>query len=800
MPKRQMSRAHVGFWLASGAAAGLYAVACKGITPVWAQAAAANQAPPPDVRLQSPPADVTQPETVVSAPSPLLGTGVDRDKVPQATNVLTGQDLAREGPADALSALQNQVGGINLDAASGNPNQPSLFYHGFEVSPLQGTSQGLAVYLNGIRFNQPFGDTVNFDLIPDLAINRINVEGSNPVFGLNALGGSINVQLKNGFNYHGGELDLYGGSFSTAQAQGQYGVQSKDGSQSAYFAGKLLHSDGWRDLQSSEIENFYGDLGFRGQQAELHLSVTAANSVLNGPGTAPVELLAADPAAQFTGPNRIANKYIQVSSYGTYDVSDTLSLAAQVYYDNFEQRVTNGNAPNDIACNDGSGLLCVAGLPSTARGGAAIPDFLAGGPYSQLDQQTTTTNGYGGSVQAISTADVFGLTNHLVGGVSFDGAQTEFSAASFIGGLTPFTRVFFGPGVVIDEPGVNTPVRVAINDAYYGAYATDTLSLTQRLALTVSGRFNAAQIDLQDQGGGELTGNHTYNRFNPAAGLTYALTPWLTVYGGYSEANRAPTPAELSCAGPSDACSLANFFVGDPNLKQVVSRSVEAGVRGSVAAFGRVKLSYELGLFHTNLDDDIIFINSAVLNRAYFANVGQTRRQGIDAGVQAKTDRWLGYVDYTYTDATFQTGFSEGAGNNPDANPDGTLTVRSGDRLPGVPANQVKLGVQYKVTPQWTVGATGVYESGQYLFGDEANLTPRLPGYFLLNLNTQYQVTRNIQVFGLVQNVTDARYYTYGTFAPTTDVPLAQAPNATNPRSYSPAAPIGGFGGLRVTF
>ena len=747
----------------------------------------------------SPPGSVTAlPEVNVIAASPLLGTGIDRNLVPAQTQVFTTPDIAREGSPSALQTLNDQAAGVTLDSASGNPNQPTLLYHGFAASPLQGTPQGVAVYVNGVRFNQPFGDTVNWDLIPDIAIDRMNLEGSNPVYGLNALGGSLNIQLKNGFTYQGAEAVVSGGSFGQVQGQFQVGQQSDN--ESAYIGGNVLHQDGWRDLQSSDIYNVFGDIGWRGDKAEIHLGITAADTGLNGPGTSPVELLDVAPRAQFTAPNRISNSYLQISLSGTYDVSDTTSLQAIAYYDNFVQRVTNGNAPNDTPCNDGSGLLCQEGGGiSTTRGGMPIPDFLSGGPYSELDNQTTNTNGYGASVQATNTDDVFGWKNQMVGGISFDGAQTGFDGVSSIGGLTPVTRVFVGPGIVIDEPGSNSPVRVGISDAYWGAYATDTLELTSKLAVTLAGRFNAAQIDLNDQTGGDLTGDHFYDRFNPAAGATYKVTSWLTAYAGYSEANRAPTPAELSCASPTQSCSLANFFVGDPNLKQVIAHTVEAGIRGNVVPFESAHLIYNLGLYHTDLDDDIVFVNSPVLGRAFFTNVGQTRRQGIDAGLQLKTGRVLAYINYSYTDATFQSGFVESAGSNPQADANGNITVHPGDRLPGIPANLVKLGVQYKITDAWTVGGTAVAQSGTYLFGDEANLNPKLPAYAVLNLNMSYQVTPHIQIFGLLQNVTDQKYYTYGTFSPTSSVFLAQAPNATNPRSYSPAAPIGGFVGLRVT-
>ncbi len=161
-------------------------------------------------------ASVTQlPEVNVVAPSPLLGSGIDRNKAPAGVNVLTGQDIERTGIPNALGALNEQTPGVALDDAQGNPFQPNLEYRGFVVSPLDGNPQGLAVYVNGVRFNAPFSDSVNWDLLPSVAIDRTNLEGSNPVFGLNALGGSLSIQLKNGFTWHGGLAELYGGSFGT---------------------------------------------------------------------------------------------------------------------------------------------------------------------------------------------------------------------------------------------------------------------------------------------------------------------------------------------------------------------------------------------------------------------------------------------------------------------------------------------------------------------------------------------------------------------------------------------------------
>ncbi len=383
--------------------------------------------------------------------------------------------------------------------------------------------------------------------------------------------------------------------------------------------------------------------------------------------------------------------------------------------------------------------------------------------------------------------------------MGLDGAVTHFGVNGTIGGLT-VDRVFVGPGVVIDEPGQNVPSRLRVVDAYYGAFLSEALDLTGRLTLSVSARFNLARIDLYDEGGGDLSGDHRYRRFNLAIGATYRVRSWLTAYVGYAEANRAPTPAELSCASPSDSCSLANFFTGDPPLKQVVAHTVEAGLRGTFKLRAGATLSYGLGLYRTLADDDIAFENVATLGRAYFQNVGQTRRQGLDASVNFHTRRWLAYASYSRIEATYQSRFSEAAGNNPAGDVNGQLTIVPGNRLPGIPRDLLKFGATFSATTEWTVGVVGMAQSGTVLFGDPSNLTPQLPAFFRLDLNTQYQVTPRVQLFARLVNATNARYYTFGTFSPTASVFLAQAPGATNPRAYSPAAPLGGFAGVKISF
>jgi iron complex outermembrane recepter protein len=152
-----------------------------------------------------------------------------------------------------------------------------------------------------------------------------------------------------------------------------------------------LHEGGWRDLQSSNLGNFYGDLGWLGNAGEVHINVTAAQTRLNGPGTSPVELLGVNPSAQFTAPNLIKNKYTQVNLCGSYDINDTTSLQGLVYYTYLLQKVYNSNVPDLSPCNNGSGLLCEApGVVGTGLNGNPIPDFMKWrslfGSRSAIDQ------------------------------------------------------------------------------------------------------------------------------------------------------------------------------------------------------------------------------------------------------------------------------------------------------------------------------------------------------------------------------------------------------------------------------
>ena len=237
----------------------------------WAQEPAA-----PD---SAAPVDIGE---VSAKASPLQGSDVDSASLPQHVQVMTPREIDRTGVPSLTGTLLEQAPGVTVNETSGNVFQPDILYRGFTASPVSGTTQGLAVYVNGARFNEPFGETVQWDLIPAVAIRSAEIESSNPVFGLNALGGSIDVQLKNGFTYQGGELTAYAGSYSRGAGIVQYGVKSGDFA--TYFAAQVLNDGGWRQTSATQLYQLYADVGWRSGESEIHLSINAADKHARQPG------------------------------------------------------------------------------------------------------------------------------------------------------------------------------------------------------------------------------------------------------------------------------------------------------------------------------------------------------------------------------------------------------------------------------------------------------------------------------------------------------------------------------------
>lgn len=763
---------------------------------------------------------VTLAPVEVTATTPLVGPGIEADKVPVNVRRLGADDIADHGAPDLLGTLDRRLSSVNGNAAQNNPFQPDLQFRGFTASPLVGNSQGLAVYQGGVRINESFGDTVNFDLIPDIAIADMDVVSNAPAFGLNALGGALNIRMKDGFTHQGGQIVVQGGSFGRRQGAFEYGQQV--GNVAGYVAGQALHEKGWREHSPSTLRQIYGDIGVRGSRGQLNVNLTAADNDLTGNGPSPIELVEAARSHIFTYPDNTRNRLVMPALSANYQATDSLSLQAGAYLRHYERTTLNGDTVDAEGCEstdrnrDGrddrtgqavalrTGRLCLndSGPVLFDSRNSPIADFLNGTRGGALNRTSTNSTTVGGSLQATVDQPVFGLPNILVAGVAADHGVTRFTASSEIGVLTA-DRTVAPVGLIISQPdGEIAPVSIRSTTTYTGAYLSDTLSVTDALALTAGGRLNVARISTEDRLGTALNGTHDFTRFNPAAGATYSFAPGVGAYLGYSESNRVPTAAELSCADPQRPCTLTNFFLSDPALKQVVGRTWEAGLRGGNAhPFEGTRLDWSLGLFRTDLSDDILNVASGVRGRGYFVNAGDTRRQGLEAGTRLTGKGWSVFADYAYVRATFESDLVLNSPDNPNRDrTTGSVQAHPGDSLPGIPAHRIKLGGSYKLTDAWTLGGTLNAFSGQTYRGDPSGSAGTLKGYTTLDANTSYQVTDTVQIFGTAQNITNAHYSTFGTFGGVREVPLAEAPGASNPRFVSAAAPRAVYGGVRVTF
>ncbi len=764
-----------------------------GATPLRSSAAARPAAPAqPPTRGEQQGAPAQQPAPV----SPLVSY-----QVPASVHVVSSQEIANSRQFNLGEALQRTAPGVIINDVGGNPFLPEIDYRGFNASPISGTPQGLAVYQNGIRINEAWGDSVNWDLIPSVAINRLAIESGNPLFGLNAIGGAVTLDMKNGFTWQGFEADGRGGAFGRRMGTAQYGVRS--GSFATYWAAEAIGDDGYRKFSGSGIKRFYGDVGYQGDRAEIHANVTLAQNRFGATGPAPVELVNIDKSAVYTTPQTYKNTLAMYDLNGTVQASETWKLSGDVHFRAFDQARVDGNTTN-FECQAGE-AFCENDNGVSTR----IPNIFDGAaPLGAIDRTWTRSRTIGGTVQANNVDRILGFPNKFTIGVSYDHGWTGFAANEELGVMQANLRIA-GTGLLVEEPasGVNSVSLRASND-YLGIYALDSLDLTDRLTVTAGARYNRAAIGLYDLFGTALNGGGVYNRINPMAGATYKILPNLAAYASYSEANRAPTPLELGCSDPNRPCVIDNFMVSDPPLKQVTANTVETGLRGDFrpAALAPDHLGFlpgavewSAGLYRTNAFDDILSVPSSVAGRGYFTNAGSTRRQGVETSFRYRDERLSAYVNYTLTDATFRSTTVLGSPNNPLAQAfgGGSVLVTPGAQMPSVARHRFKAGADYALLPQWKIGGDLVYASGPWLRGDDTNFFGTLSPYAMLNLRSSYQLTPNVQIYGLVENVTNTRARPFGAFFSTNEIPFV---HFNDPRIVSVSPPTAFYGGVKVTF
>ncbi|SPB18475.1 TonB-dependent receptor [Caballeronia novacaledonica] len=734
---RKLAPAHpfkprAGLRLVFGSAFASMTVAAWAQTPPadTAEAPAAASAAAPVVEAAAPP-NAELPTIIVVGTTPLVGVGTPLEKVPANVQTIKGSEIEAQHTPTITNYLEKNVVSVDTNDAQGNPWQTDINYRGFTASPLLGTPQGLSVFMDGVRINEPFGDVVNWDLIPQAAIQTMQIiPGSNPTFGLNTLGGAVAVTTKNGRSNPGGNVDIGFGSFGRKYAQIEQGGVIGD-HLDYYFTANITNDNGWADHNSSQLRQAFGKIRYTDADTTISVSMGGADNTLNGSQTIPRSFM--DNFRQaYTFPDTNENQVGYLTINAEHYFTPNIQLSGNVYYRHYRNKNVSSNV-NDDFDPDGDD-----------------PDELT---QAFNDQSVIVTDSYGASLQLTLLNKLFGRDNQLIIGAAGDFANSHFSQAEQPAEFEE-NRATIGTGPFAPTTDAKT------HNSNLGIYFENTFSFNEQWSMTLAGRYNWAKATIGDESGVQplLDGNHTFSRFNPAVGFNWNPTPYFTAYATYNEGMRSPTAIELACADPAAPCSLPNDFIADPDLKPVISKTFEIGARGRIGSH----TTWSAAAYSTTLTDDIQFVSSqgAASTLGYFQNVGKTRRQGFELAGRTQWGPVGVAASYSYVNATYRSTWTESSGSNSSADDDGNITVHSGDRIPGIPANTVKMRIDYNPIARWNIGTNLTYRSNIFARGDENNqdVNGSVAGYFLIDLDTTYNVTKQLQVYATVKNLLNKRY------------------------------------------
>ena len=740
------------------------------ITSFLTAPALAEQPENPATELEAPSVEV-----IGTTPLPSIGTPIQQ--VPANVQAATGEEMQKQHSQDITEFLEHNLTSVTINSSQGNPFQPDVDFRGFTASPLLGAPQGLSVFQDGVRVNESFGDTVNWDLIPQSAISSINlIPGSNPLFGLNTLGGALAIRTKSGFENPGYSIESYGGSFGTNTVNFEAGGH---GERVDYFVtGNYFNSDGFRDhdASASTVQQWFGKVGYQDSTTDIDLSFTGADNNLQGGQTIPISFYNVNSDLIYTFPDITTNRLSFLNLKGSHFLTSDNLIAANTYYRQLRNSNLSGNTNDNFN----------PALPVAAGNAPALNEL------TLIDQTS-----YGGSLQYSYLGNLFSHKNQFTAGASLDAGSTTFTQSEQEVGITAdgnTNSILLTPFALINN--------VHGGNRYYGLYLTNNYSMTDKVNVTASGRYNYASVNLEDLTGAAsaLNSNNVFTRFNPALGFNYNPNKALTTYAAYNEGMRAPTPIELACSDPNAPCTLPNAFLSDPPLKAVVSRTFEFGARGILYE----NTMWNAAFFHTKLANDIQFISSTT-STGFFQNVGDTRRQGIELGVGTKQGRLSFAANYSFIDATFKTPFIENSANNSTADANGQIQVNPGNRIPGIPRHSFKARMEYAFTDKFFAGASLQAFSNQFARGNENNLDSQgtVAGYAVLNLNARYEIIPGLELFARINNLFDKKYANMGILGSN----VLSGPNSFNPATafgrpelfVGPGAPIAGFFGIRYS-
>lgn len=694
--------------------------------------------------------------------APLHGPGIDRRLLPYPVQSASDSVIKKAGGDNLAGFMSRHLAGVNINEVSGSPFQNDVTYRGFRASPVLGSAQGISVYLDGVRVNEPFGDVVNWDMIPEAAIGSLLlVPGSNPLYGLNTLGGALALETKSGRSRPGLEAELSTTSGGRRRADLSYGMEGGDGWHS--FIGATAFDDaGWRDHSDGRMGNVLLKVGHGSGPTEWSATLLGGRSRLLGNGLLPDSLYQQSRSAAYTFPDQTRNRLLQATLRGTHRIDAASEIAATAYARDSRRDTVNGDIGEEYDdyvedCEDGFHPDGSAADPSscslTQAQGAALHAGVLNTTSTRQDSQGLAAN---------YSARLGG--HRIDAGITFDRSDVAYAQFERPAFITP-QREVIGDDAAESEPSSS----VVGSSRAFGVYIADTWALSASTHLTASARLNRATVSntLTSERGPQPHESFSYTRLNPSLGFTHAVGNGMSVFANAGQGNRVPTVIELGCADPENPCRLPVGLQSDPYLKQVIARTLEAGVRGKLEGG-----DYSLSLYRTANRDDILFLSSGPSRQGYFANFGRTRHQGFDATVTRRSGDFGVRGAYSYLKATYDADgeLFTGARN---------VQVRRGTRIAGLPRHTAKLGLDWTAAPGWELGADLQAVSSLVTQGNEDGLIAdaeegeqaergdwRVHGYALLTLRAHFRAGARWEFFARVTNVFNRRFETFGAVAP----------------------------------
>jgi outer membrane receptor protein involved in Fe transport len=794
----------------------------------------------------------------VYSATPLPSIGLPLNIIPANIQIATPKAINNQAGVSLADYMNNNMQSITTTEMGGNPWQPEITFRGFSASPLLGMPQGISTYVDGVRMNEPFGDVTLWDKIPNFAIGGMQlVPGSNPLYGLNTLGGAIAMQTKNGRDAKGAAVEFEAGSWNRQRYLAQYGGVSKDGSVDYFIGHQTTKEDGWRQFSPSRLNQSFGKVGWQSEKSKLDLSYIGTDNQLVGNGFTPDFLLSGDRDQIHTSPDWTNNYYKHLALNGSHWVNNDVMISGNAYYRKSNRHTRNGDL-YEGGWEDANQFLGAQYDPLVDDVGDV--ELLG----SVMNRTKTKQDNLGFTLQAAFNQDLMGKKNQFIAGVGYDYSKIKFNQSRVVNlsedselvtsealetlanptGIVPLSIAngseadqFFSPDRAFSTAGnglraEDQTTNLKSKQQTFSIFATDTLSLNQQWHVNAGARYNYTKVNNRDQlipvataDNGSLTADAIYARLNPTLGLTFTPNDKTAIFGSYSESSRAPTAIELGCSNPARPCLLPAAMADDPPLKQVIAKTYDFGLRGYLTD----SIKWNASIYHTMNHRDIQFVRSDQINLGYFDNVGRTKRQGLDFGLSGQQDQFRWNASYSYIEAKYDNDLELVSPSNSSSNAARVISVQKGDYLPSIPKHQLKLRAQYQVTPDWSIGTNLIAYSEQYIWGNESNDhqantaagggrnacgavsgggnargnacgSGKIQGYTVVNLDTQYNIGKGWSAFAKAINVFDQDYNVAGRLAETMFDATGTYGAETNVRGLLPGAPRAGWIGFRYEF